>query len=287
MLLPGALCFGLLLTAASAQRPAPAPAAASGLRLVNITFHDRQEGAAAIGEGYQYRSGELMFFSFRIAGYTVKNDRADLRWQLFATNPDGLLLFDVERGAIREEVTHADEQWLPRVALTLALPPQLAPGRYSLRILVSDELAAKSVEQTVHFQVGGRPIPRPETFSILEAGFYRSESGGSPMNPPVYRQGDSLYFRFELAGFQLGEKNQFHVAYGVRLLRPSGNLLYENPEAAEESGAPFYPQYLLMGGLHLTLSPDLTPGEYTFILSAEDRVGQQKAGQTLTFLVEK
>lgn len=287
MLLPGALCFGLLLTAAFAQRPAPPPASTSGLRLANITFHDRQEGAASIPEGYQYRAGELMFFSFRIGGYTVKNDRADLRWQLFATDSDGLLLFDIERGAIREEVTHADEQWLPRVALTLALPPQLAPGRYSLRILVSDELAGKSIEQTVEFQAGGRPIPRPDAFSILDAGFYRAETGGSPLNPAVYRQGDSLFFRFELAGFQLGEKNHFHVAYGVRLLRPSGNLLYEQPEAAEESGAPFYPQYLLLGGLRLDLSSDLTPGEYTFILSAEDRVGGRKVQQTLTFLVEK
>ena len=39
--------------------------------------------------------------------------------------------------------------------------------------------------------------------------------------------------------------------------------------------------------MHLTLSSDLTPGEYTFILTAEDRVGQRKAQQSLTFLVEK
>lgn len=275
----------LLLAATAAAAQAPAPAA--GLRIAQITLHDRHESAPAIPAGYQYRSGELMLLSFRVAGYTVRKDRADLRWQLFATDPDGLLLFDVMRGAVQEEVTHADEQWLPRVALTIPLPPQLPPGAYRLRVLVSDELAGKSTEAFIPFAVGGRPIPRPESLAILDAGFYKSETGGSPMDPAVYLAGDTLFARFELAGFQLGEKNRFHVVYGVRLLRPSGKTLYEQPAAAEESGAPFYPTRVMMGGLSLNLSPGLTPGEYTMVLFAEDRIGGQKAGQTLTFRVEK
>jgi hypothetical protein len=282
------LAAGLILlaaTAAPAQSPAPAPA--SGLRIAQITLHDRRESAPAIPAAYQYRSGELMFFSFRVAGYAVRKDRADLRWQLFATDPDGLLLFDVMRGAVQEEVTHADEQWLPRVALTIPLPAQLPPGTYRLRALVSDELAGKTAEAAIPFEVGGPPIPRPDSFSILNAAFYKTGSGGSPMDPAVYLQGDDLFARFNLAGFKLGEKNRFHVVYGVRMLRPSGNLLYEQPVAAEETDAPFYPKRLMMGGLSLTLSPDLTPGEYTMILFAEDRIGGQKAEHTITFRVEK
>ena len=273
------------LAALAAWQPAAPPP--PGPRIVQTILHDRREGGPAIPAGYQYRSGELMFFSFRVAGYAVKKDRADLRWQLFATGPDGLLLFDVQRGSIQEEVTHADEQWLPRVALTLPLPPQLPPGVYRLRVLVSDELAGKSAEANIPFEVGGRPIPTPESLEILNAGFYKTESGGSPMDPPVYLQGDELFFRFDLAGFRPGEKNRFHVAYGVRILRPSGNLLYEQPAAAEETGAPFYPQRLMPGGLSLTLSPDLPPGEYPFTLTAEDRLGNQKAQETLKFCVEK
>lgn len=279
-------CFVVLSLAAPAAAQKPA-GGAPALRIAQTVFHDRQEGAAGIPEGYEYRAGELMFFSFRVGGYAVKNDRVDLRWQLFATDPDGLLLFDVMKGAVREEVTHADEQWLPRVELTIPLPPQLAPGEYRMRVLVADELAAKSVEQTVTFRVGGRSIPRPETFSILNAGFYRSETGGSAMKPAVYRQGDELFLRFELAGFKLGEKNRFQVAYGVRLFRPSGRLLYEQPVAAEESDAPFYPKYLMLGGLSLSLSKDLTPGEYTMVIQAEDRVGGHKVEETLKFVVEK
>lgn len=276
-----------LIAFAALAAPAQPPAPSSGLRLTQITLHDRRESAPAIPAGYQYRSGELMFFSFRVGGYTVRKDRVDLRWQLFATDPDGLLLFDVMRGAVQEEVTHADEQWLPRVALTLPLPAQLPPGAYRLRVLVSDELAGKSTEAQAPFEVGGRPIPRPESLSILNAGFYKTESGGSPMNPAVYLQGDELFLRFDLAGFEIGEKNRFHVSYGVRLLRPSGNLLYEQMPAAEESDAPFYPKRLMLGGLSLTLSPDLTPGEYTLHLFAEDRIGASKTGHTLKFLVEK
>lgn len=281
--MPAAALIAFASLAALAQPPAPT----SGLRLAQITLHDRRESGPSIPAGYQYRSGELMFFSFRVAGYTVRKDRVDLRWQLFATDPDGLLLFDVMRGTVQEEVTHADEQWLPRVALTLPLPPQLPPGAYRLRVLVSDELAGKSAEAHVPFEVGGRPIPRPDALTIMNAGFYKTESGGSPMNPAVYLQGEQLFLRFDLAGFQLGEKNLFSVSYGVRLLRPSGNLLYEQVPAAEESDTPFYPKRLMLGGLSLTLSPDLTPGEYTLHLFAEDRVGNQKTEHPLKFLVEK
>jgi radical SAM protein with 4Fe4S-binding SPASM domain len=94
--------------------------------------------------------GELLYFWFRIAGYWVKNDRVDLRWLIYASDPDGRLLWEPVNGAIGEEVSHNDENWLPKVSQTLPLPPQLKPGRYKLLIRVIDE-NEHEVEAVTHY----------------------------------------------------------------------------------------------------------------------------------------
>jgi len=281
MLTAGLVALGMMAVAP------PRGAPARELRVVQAILHDRGESAPAIPPGRQFTGGELMYFSFRIAGYSVKNDRVDLRWLIYASDPDGRLLWEPMNGAIGEEVSHNDENWLPRVSQTLPLPPQLKPGAYKLLIKVSDENAQKSVEYPVEFSVGGRPLPDVEAFSILNTGFYRPGGGGPPMGDAVYRPGDELVLRFELAGFKVAEKNRFEVEYGLRVLRPSGKLLYEEPRAAAESESPYYPKRLMNGTIALNLSADLTPGVYSIVIRARDTLAQAEAEQTLTFKVEK
>ncbi len=274
---------------AAAQKPAPKTdqPPAQKLDIVQTVFHDRRESAPPITPDYKYVAGELMYFSFRVGGYTVKKDAVDLRWQLVAADPEGLLLWEPMNGAFREEVTHNDENWLPRVAQTLPLPAQLAPGTYKLKIRVADELAQTTAEKEVTFEVGGPEIPKAEKLTILNTGFYRSERDRTPMSPAVYKPGDTLLARFDLAGFQLGEKNRFDVEYGLRILRPSGKEMYAEPKAASESDAPYYPKRLMRGGIGLNLTADLTPGEYTMVILAKDNVGNQTAEQEVKFTVAK
>lgn len=270
---------------------AAAPPAPQGqtrkLAVVQAVLHDRGESAPSIAAGYKYTSGELIYFSFRIGGYAVKNDRVNLRWLIYASDPVGRLLWEPYNGAINEEVSHNDENWLPKVAQTLPLPPQLPPGGYKLLIKVSDENAQASVEREMAFEVGGQAIPQPAEFSILNEGFYRSEQDRSPMAEAVYRPGDALLLRFQLAGFKLAEKNRFEVEYGLRVLRPSGREMYSEPKAAHENDAPYYPKRVMNGAIGLNLTPDLTVGEYTIVLTARDVVGQAEAEKQVKFKVEK
>lgn len=279
-----AILIAMACVAAASGQP---PQAGSRLAVVQTVLHDRQESAPQIPPGYKYVAGELMYLSFRIGGYQVKNDKVDLRWQLVATDPEGLLLWEPLSGAVREEVTHNDESWLPKVEQSLALPPQLFPGKYKLKIRIADELAQVATEKEIEFDVGGRALPAVDKLTILNAAFYRSEDDRHPMDPVVYKPGDSVFVRFELAGFRLGEKNRYDVEYGIRVLRPSGKVLYEEPKAAAESESPYYPKRLMLGGLSINLTPDLTPGEYTMAITAKDNTGQQTASESVKFSVLK
>ena len=160
MFLLGALVLCLLAAP-------PPPASSRKLAVVQAVLHDRGESAPSIRSDYRYVGGELIYFSFRIAGYQVKNDKVNLRWLIYATDPDGRLLWEPLNGAISEEVTHNDENWLPRVNQTLPLPPQLPPGPHKLLIKVTDEHGPSSIEHVVDFQVGGRPLPAPEGLSLI------------------------------------------------------------------------------------------------------------------------
>ena len=280
MFAPGVVALLCLIAAAP-------PPQTRKLAVVQAVFHDRGEGAPGVAAGYQYTSGELMYFSFRIGGYAIKNDRVNLRWLIYASDPEGRLLWEPYSGAISEEVSHNDENWLPKVAQTLGLPPQLPPGAYKLLIKVSDENAQTSVEQEMGFRVGGRALAAPDRFSILNEGFYRTEQDRTALVEPVYRPGDAVVVRFQLAGFKVGEKNRFEVEYGLRVLRPSGREMYAEPQAAHESDAPYYPKRVMNGVIGLNLTPDLTPGEYTIVLTARDVAGQAEAEKQVKFKVEK
>jgi hypothetical protein len=107
------------------------------------------------------------------------------------------------------------------------------------------------------------------------------------MAEAVYRPGDAVLLRFQLAGFKLGEKNRFEVEYGLRVLRPSGREMYAEAKAAQESDAPYYPKRVMNGAIGLNLTPDLTPGEYTIVVTARDVAGQAEAEKAVKFKVEK
>jgi len=279
----GRFCAFVILAAA----PWAALAWQARLAITGATLHYRQEDGPAISPGYEYQAGELLYLSFRISGFRVVKDRVDLRWTLYATDPEGRLLEPPANGAIREEVSYEDRNWLPRVQYTLALPGQLPPGDYRIKIWVADELGQASVERDINFRVGGKPFPQAKDLTVLNLGFYADEAEREPMAEPVYRPGQMLVARFQVAGFALGEKNRFAVGYGLRILSASGKELFVQEEAASDEGEPFYPRRLLNGALTLSITDGVQAGEYTLAVTVRDKVGGQTAEAQGRFRVEK
>ncbi|MBI5281840.1 MAG: hypothetical protein HY858_09180, partial [Candidatus Solibacter usitatus] len=158
-----------------------AVSAAPALAVVRPTLHHKQEDGPSIPADYEYYSGELLYLSFRIQGFKAQKDKVDLRWMVVATDPEGLLLIPALNGAVSEELALEDKNWQPKIAQTLALPAQLGPGTYRLKISVADEFASASAESVVEFRVGGRPLPKLERFSILNLRFLKDEADRQAM----------------------------------------------------------------------------------------------------------
>lgn len=273
----------LLPMAALAADPPPA----SKLAITGATLHFRQEDGPAISANYEYYAGELLYLSFRIAGFRAVKDRVDLRWTLYATDPEGRLLEPPANGAIQEELAFEDKNWLPRVQYTLALPGQLPPGEYRIKIRAADEMAQTSTELDVPFRVGGKPFPQVKELSILNLGFYRDEAEREPMTDAVYRPGQMLVARFQVAGFTLGEKNRFAVGYGLKVLNGQGEVLFTQDEAASDEGEPFYPRRLLNGALTLSITEGVAAGEYLLEVTVTDKAGGKTATAQGRFRVDR
>jgi hypothetical protein len=259
------------------------------LEILNAMLHQREEGGPAAGPEHEFYPGELVHLSFKVANFHVEKDQVQIRYQLIGTDPAGVLLFEPVTGKVEGEVYDPDREkgWMPLVRQTISLPPMLESGEYHLKIRVNDEYGKSDAETVLTFRVSGRVMEPSETLVARKLHFYRSESDRTPLEPPVYHPGDSVWARFEIAGFQLGEKNHFQVEYGISVLRPSGKVLYTEPVAASEQDSPFYPKHLMIGGLSLNLTPDLPPGEYTIVLTVRDKVGAQEQDSRHAFKVEK
>jgi hypothetical protein len=266
---------------------ATAAPAAPKLAIVQTVLHDQREDAPAISANYRYVAGEVLYLSFRISGYTVKNDAVDLRWQMYLTDPGGLLLAPIEHGEFKDEVTSHDKDWLPKMDQAVPLPPQLYAGDYAIHLRVSDEAAQATVEEAVPFRVRGPTKGTRDGVLIRRLHFYRGEDDPEPADPAVYCPGAAVWARFEIDGYQIGEKNAFDVEYGLVVYRPTGEKLFEQPVAADEHDAPFYPKFWLVGGFNLNLGADLSPGEYTVKVQARDKLAQKTGEQTAVFRVEK
>lgn len=276
--------LGIVLLPAILLAGQPAP---SKLAVTGVTLHYRQEDGPSISPSYEYHSGELLYLSFRISGFRVVKDQIDLRWNLYATDPEGRLLEPPASGAIQAELSYEDKNWLPRVQYTLALPGQLPPGEYRIKIHVADELAEASTEQDVPFRVGGKPFPQVAALSILNLGFYGDEAEREPMATAVYRPGQTLIARFQVAGFALGDRNRFSVGYGLKVLNAQGDVLFVQEEAASDEGQPFYPRRLLNGMLTLSIAEGVQAGEYLLEVDVTDRVAGKTAAAQARFRVEK
>jgi len=275
-----------LLLAAIASLPG-AEAAPPKLAISGAMLHEQREDGPQLPPSYEYVPGELLYLSYRVTGYTVKNDAVDLRWQMYLTDPDGLLLAPIANGAIKQELSVHDKDWLPKVEQTVPLPPQLYAGLYAIHLRVADELAAATAEQIVEFRVRGRAPERLPGVVVRGVRFYHAEDDPVPLEPAIYKPGETLWARFEIAGYSLGEHNDFDIEYGLAVYGPSGDLLYERPVAAQEHDAPFYPKRWLLGGFNLSISANQPPGDYRITVSARDKRANSSAEQSAVVQVKK
>ena len=271
-----------MLTVAAAEHAAVA--------VERMAIHQFEDGPI-LAPTHVFLPGETVFFSCRVTGFKLaesNNDQrsASLSWQVRVTDPSGVLLVADATGRIAQPVFEQDKAWLPKFLHSFAVPSYAVGGSYKILVTVKDEVAADELRTQLEFQVRGHAVEPGEIVVLRNLRFLKGEEDGPPLDPAVYRPGETLRARFDITGYKFGEKNRYGVEYGLAVLRESGEQVFAQPAAASDSSESFYPQRYVPGAVSLNLDPNVPKGAYTLVVMTEDKIDGQKADARGIFRIE-
>lgn len=277
----------LLWHPAWSQKPQKAPP--QPLSIVNIALSQYEDGPN-LPASQGFVPGEAVFFSFQIAGYRSEGEydkSIRLTWKIEVKDGGGVPVIPPHGGKVAADLAQEDKNWMPKARHVIELPPFAEPGKYRIAISVDDEVAKVSATKDAEFIVRGRPVEASAALVIRNLGFYRSEDDPKPALVAAYRPGNTVWIRFEITGYKFAANNRFQVGYGITVLRPNGEATLSQPEAAVETDETFYPRRVLPAMLSLNLPEDVQAGQFTVIITASDKIGQQQYEARGTFTVER
>lgn len=259
------------------------------LAIERATLHQFEDGPALAAD-YEFVPGEIIYFSCHVAGYQIlkKDDKQsiELTWQIRALDPAGVSIEKDKSGRIAEGVSPQDKDWTPKFLATFTVPPFAPSGTYHIPVKVRDEVAGMEAGADVTFRVRGHEVEPSEKLIARNFEFLRSEDDKVPLDPAIYHPGDTLWARFDITGFQFGEKNRFSVDYGLAIVNAAGEQMFAQLVAAEDSSESFYPQRYVPGVLSLNLDKNVPAGSYVLVVIMHDKAGNQKAEAREVFRVE-
>ena len=250
----------------------------------------QSEDATRVPNDFRFLPGDVVFFSCQVAGYAKRaredDSVVDMEYQIDVRDAKGLLVIPIENGKVAGNITAEDKDWSPKIRHSLALPGLAETGEYQVSVKVKDNISKTETQAGMPLFVQGTAVAPSDTLTVRNFRFLRTEEDKDPLKTPAYRPGDTVWARFEMTGYKLGEENRFDVEYGLKVLRPGGETTYEQAKAAEEKNQSFYPQRHTPGVLSLTLPKDLKGGQYTIVLSVRDNLGKQTYETSHKFQVE-
>ncbi len=265
------LTFAVLITTALA-------CAQGKLAVARIALHQFEDGPV-LASTYEFVPGETANFSVRIAGFKIlevdEQRSVKLSWHVQVFDPAGVLIEKEQAGHIEDKLAPQDKEWAPKFLGTFVLPSFAVPGAYRIVVKVRDEAASADASGELVFRVRGHDVQPSETLLARNFMFLRNEDDRRPMSAAIYHPGETLWARFDIVGYKFSEGNRFSVSYELAVLRPSGEQLFAQPDAAAETNQSFYPQRYVPGALSLTLNADVPKGSFVLLVTIHDKVGEQ------------
>jgi len=240
-----------------------------------------------MARGAEFQPGETVFFSFQVSGYgesPVKQVR--LSYRIDAFDPRGVRIVEPVESIFDAMLHEEDKRWMPKLRAPIAIPSVAPPGTYKIKTLVIDDISHLTASSETSFEVAGRAVPPSAELTLRDLSFYRTDQDARPLAIAAYRPGDTVFARFDIAGFRYAASNTIDVYYDVAVLNPTLKEIYAQPHAAEDRSFSYYPKPYVPGQMSLTLQPNMKAGEYTIVLTAHDEVGAQRAELRQTFVVE-
>lgn len=252
----------------------------------------QSEDGPFVGRDYQFLPGDFVYFTFQMAGYKVKtNDQDDTRkislaYEITPEDEKGVPLTVPDKGVIETTLSPEDKNWTPKRRASFLLPSFVAAGQFHVRAVVKDQFAKAEISRDFTFQIGGLEIHPSPAITVENFGFLRNQNDQKPLSVPAFSPGDTVFGRFDIVGFQHAPGNQYHVAYGLTVLRPDGKTFLNQPKAAELSESSFYPAQFIPGNIKITTPPNSLKGEYVLTLAVRDLVSNQTFESKQAFSIE-
>jgi hypothetical protein len=273
----------------AALLPALLPALAAGAPALEIVrpILSQMEGGAPDPEGFEYVSGQTIFFTCRVGNFakTASDSKVHLAYSVQAFDAKGIPLTEIYKNELSDEVTPQDKEWLPKISTEILVPPLIASGTYKIVVKVEDMVAKTSASLDVPFRIRARDVAPSDTLVVRNFRFYRDEEGTQALETPAYRSGDGLWARFDIIGFHYGPNNRIDVSYTTSILGAGGKVLWSQPEPALEQSESFYPKRYVAATMGLSLQ-GTKRGEYTLEIQVKDAIGNQTCEARQVFTVE-
>jgi hypothetical protein len=234
----------------------------------------------------EFTAGETVYFSLLVEGFSKKDDKVDVRFEAQPKDPDSVALTPPVTNENSSTLSPEDKDWVPKLRGSFPLPVILKPGTYHILIHVTDEIAGVAADHELEFRVGGEPLETSAVLAIRQLHFYRNDEDQKPLDVAAYRLSEEIHARFAILGFRHGDQGAIDVSYGISLADVNGHVLFQQPVAARDDTAEFYPKPYVPGVLAFSLKQGTPAGEYVLTVTARDAVGDQKAEATGKFRLE-
>jgi hypothetical protein len=242
---------------------------------------ETSEDAPFVSRDYRFYPGDYVYFRFQVAGFAVKTaEKTEVRtislaYEITPEDAHDVALTPPVSGNIDAELNPEDKNWTPKRRVSFLLPSFVAAGLLHLHVVVKDLVANSETGRDFPFQMGGVEIVPSPAITVENFRFFRKEDDREGLEVAAYSPGDTVYARFDMAGYQLAPENTYRLAYGLTVYRPDGKPYLQQPAAAELTAGSFYPAQFVPGNINLTTSRDTTRGEYTIVLTVRDLVANR------------
>jgi hypothetical protein len=253
---------------------------------------ERSEDAPFVSHGYRFLPGEYLYLTYQIAGFAAASEnrgevrKISLSYEATAEDQAGIALAQPASGEIETELAPEDKNWLPKRRASFLLPSFVAAGDFHVHLVVKDLVAKTQISKDLPFRIGGVEIQPSTAITIENFHFLRNENDENPLEVPAYQPGDKVFARFVMTGYRLGPRNQYHLSYGITVLRPDGKPFVEQTKAAELEAESFYPAQFVPGVVALITPSDTPRGQYVIVLTARDLISGQSYTGRQAFSIE-
>ncbi len=186
----------------------------------------QSEDAPFVPADYVFLPGDYLYFTFQIAGFSIQSSNRDevqkisLTYQAAPEDANGVPLTKPVSDSIQAELSSEDKNWTPKRRASFLLPSYVASGDFRVHLVIKDEFGKAEVSKDFPFHIGGVHIQQADSINVQQFQFLRRENDRDALEIPAYSPGDTVFARFDMAGFKLAPGNAYALEYGLSVTQP-------------------------------------------------------------------